>query len=91
MGIHYVGEEEYGQMVLVHAGVPSAAVHIFPDSIVDTEQEIDEIARQMQARGNTTAIIVTSPQHTRRVRTLWAELVGRESAGDRARRAAGPL
>jgi len=76
MGIHYIGEEEYGQMVLVHAGVPSAAVHIFPDPIVDTEQEIQEIARQMRARGDATAIIVTSPQHTRRVRTLWSELVG---------------
>jgi uncharacterized SAM-binding protein YcdF (DUF218 family) len=76
MGIHYVGEEDYGQMVLVHAGVPSAAVHIFPHPIVDTEQEIDEIARQMRAQGDSAAIIVTSPQHTRRVRTLWSKLVG---------------
>jgi uncharacterized SAM-binding protein YcdF (DUF218 family) len=83
-GIEFVGEEEYGRQVLVRQGVPESSVHIFPDPIVNTEQEVKEIAREMRKAGKTKVIIVTSPQHTRRVRTLWKRLVGREHATVRA-------
>jgi uncharacterized SAM-binding protein YcdF (DUF218 family) len=74
LGIRYLGEEGYNREILIHAGVPEAAVHVFPEPIVDTEQEVEETAREMQHEGKTSAIIVTSPQHTRRVRALWREL-----------------
>ena len=77
-GIKFVGEEEYNRQVLIRQGVPESSIHIFPDPIVDTEQEVNEIAREMRRAGKTKVIIVTSPQHTRRVRTLWKKLVGRE-------------
>jgi uncharacterized SAM-binding protein YcdF (DUF218 family) len=77
-GIHYVGEEEYNRQILVHEGVPESAVHIFPETVVDTLQEEEEIAREMRRTGKTTVIIVTSPQHTRRVRALWKRIVGDE-------------
>jgi uncharacterized SAM-binding protein YcdF (DUF218 family) len=76
LGIRFIGEEEYNREILIHEGVPEAAVHILPDTIVDTEQEVEEAAREMRRTGKTRAIIVTSPQHTRRVRTLWTKLVG---------------
>jgi uncharacterized SAM-binding protein YcdF (DUF218 family) len=76
LGIHFVGEEEYDREILIHEGVPEAAVHILPDPIVDTEQEVEEVAREMRRTGKTRVIIVTSPQHTRRVKTLWKKLAG---------------
>jgi uncharacterized SAM-binding protein YcdF (DUF218 family) len=74
LGIHFVGEEEYSREILIHEGVPEKAVDIFPDVIVDTEQEVEEVVRQMRRTGKTKVIIVTSPEHTRRVRTLWRKL-----------------
>jgi len=76
LGIHFVGEEEYNRKVLVQGGVPEAAVHVLPDTIVDTEQEVEEVAREMRGAGKTRVIIITSPQHTRRVKILWQKLVG---------------
>jgi uncharacterized SAM-binding protein YcdF (DUF218 family) len=78
LGIHYVGEEEYNREILVHGGVPEKNVAIFPHEIINTEQEVDEIASEMRAQGKHTVIIVTSPQHTRRVRALWNSLAGRD-------------
>jgi uncharacterized SAM-binding protein YcdF (DUF218 family) len=75
-GIHYIGEEEYNRDILIAEGVPESAVHVFPGSIVDTQQEVEEIARQMRSAKKTSVIIVTSPQHTRRVKTLWNRLAG---------------
>ena len=51
-----------------------AAVQILPDQIEDTEQEIEEISAAMRRTGKHTVIIVTSPEHTRRVRALWQKL-----------------
>ena len=90
-GIQFVGEEEYGREVLIRQGVPESSVHIFPDPIVNTEQEVNEIAREMRKAGKTKVIIVTSPQHTRRVRTLWKRLVGAGVAGHRPGCLRGPV
>jgi uncharacterized SAM-binding protein YcdF (DUF218 family) len=76
MGVTFYGEETYNREILTHSGVPAASVRILPDAIVDTEQEIREVAREMRREGWTKAIIVTSPQHTRRVRALWRLLAG---------------
>jgi uncharacterized SAM-binding protein YcdF (DUF218 family) len=77
LGIHFVGEEEYSREILVHEGVPEGAIHILPETIVDTEQEVAEAAQEMRQEGKARIIIVTSPQHTRRVRALWERLAGR--------------
>jgi uncharacterized SAM-binding protein YcdF (DUF218 family) len=76
MGIQYLGEDYFNREVLVHGGVPEADIRVLPDAIVDTQQEVAEIAREMRREGKTTVIIVTSPQHTRRVTVLWRKLVG---------------
>ncbi len=76
LGISYAGEEIYNRDILIREGVPANRIHIFPDAIVDTEQEVREVARKLREEHKTTAIIVTSPQHTRRVRTLWGKLAG---------------
>ena len=76
LGIHFIGEEEYNREILVQEGVPDSAIQIFPDAIANTQEEVEEIARDMQRSGKHTVIIVTSPQHTRRVKALWRKLVG---------------
>jgi uncharacterized SAM-binding protein YcdF (DUF218 family) len=78
LGIHFVGEEEYNREILVREGVPDAAIQIFPDTIANTQQEVEETAREMRRDGKHTVIIVTSPQHTRRVKALWRKLVGED-------------
>jgi len=78
LGIHYVGEEDYNREILTHQGVPDSAVRIFPEAVVNTAQEVEEIAREMRRTGKTSVIIVTSPQHTRRVKVLWKKIVGDE-------------
>ena len=75
-GIRFVGEEKYDCEILIHEGVSEAVVHILPDPIVNTEQEVEEVAREMRRAGKTKVIIVTSPQHTRGVKALWKKLVG---------------
>lgn len=89
LGIHFVGEEEYNREILIHEGVPASAITILPEVIVNTQQEVSEISREMGSTGKRAAIIVTSPEHTRRVKALWAKLVGdhprlivRAAAGD---------
>jgi hypothetical protein len=76
LGIHYVGEEEYNREVLVREGVPQGIIHILPESILDTEQEVEEVTREMRRAGKKRVIIMTSPPHTRRVRALWEKLAG---------------
>jgi uncharacterized SAM-binding protein YcdF (DUF218 family) len=76
IGVHYIGEEEYNREILIREGVPESAVHIFPDPVEDTEQELQEVRRQTLREHDTSVIIVTSPQHTRRVRALWKTIVG---------------
>lgn len=74
MGVSFVGEEEYNREVLIHEGVPESAVGILARTIVDTEEEIEEVTQQMREEGKGSVIIVTSPQHTRRVRALWKKV-----------------
>jgi uncharacterized SAM-binding protein YcdF (DUF218 family) len=76
LGVHFVGEEEYNREILIRRGVPDSAIEILPDIITNTQEEVSEISREMRRTGKHTAIIVTSPEHTRRVKGLWAKLVG---------------
>lgn len=76
LGVRFVGEEEYNREILIHEGVPETAIHVLPDTVINTEQEIEEAVREMRHAGKTRIIIVTSPQHTRRVKALWRTLSG---------------
>jgi uncharacterized SAM-binding protein YcdF (DUF218 family) len=77
MGVRYAGEEDYNREVLIHLGVPETNIQIFPHEIADTEQEVEEVTSLLASEGKTSAIIVTSMQHTRRVRALWQKLAAR--------------
>jgi uncharacterized SAM-binding protein YcdF (DUF218 family) len=79
MGIRFYGEEDYDREILLHSKVPDSSIHILPGTIVDTEQELTQVARELQQEGKSQVIIVTSPEHTRRVRTLWRLLAGKQN------------
>jgi len=61
---------------LIQAGVPAVRIRIFPNTAIDTEEEMRELARELRQSGKRSALIVTSPQHTRRVRALWRRIAG---------------
>ena len=49
---------------------------------MNTEEELQEAAREMRRAGKSSVILVTSPQHTRRVWTLWRAAGGKRSQGN---------
>jgi uncharacterized SAM-binding protein YcdF (DUF218 family) len=74
LGVSFTGEEEYSQQVLIQLHVPENEIRILPNTIINTEQEVEEIVRALHETNETSVIIVTSPQHTRRVKALWDKL-----------------
>jgi uncharacterized SAM-binding protein YcdF (DUF218 family) len=76
LGLEYTDEETYNAEVLEKLGVPADSIHVLPDEIVNTQDEVLLIADELRKTGKSRAIIVTSPPHTRRVRALWKALVG---------------
>jgi len=78
MHIAFIGEDFYNQKVLMARGVPADAIRILTDPSANTEQEVDEIARDCRRDGAHLVIIVTSKPHTRRVRLIWDHRVGND-------------
>jgi uncharacterized SAM-binding protein YcdF (DUF218 family) len=79
LGIRFSNEEDYNRQVLIHEGVPENAIHVLPVPVVNTEEELDEVGSEMRRNGKKTIILVTSPQHTRRVWTIWQKVVGSDA------------
>lgn len=76
LGISYNGEEFYSREVLVAEGVPATAIRILDGSLVNTEEEVQAIAAELRRERKQSAILVTSPPHTRRARALWKKIAG---------------
>ena len=76
MHIAYLGEDFFDSRVLMHEGVPSNAIRVLEPPIDNTADEVRAIAAELEQEKGSAVIIVTSKAHTRRVRTLWRELVG---------------
>jgi len=78
MGILFEGEEVYSARVLIHEGVPAAAIHVLQPPIVNTADEMSVISKALEQEKSRSVILVTSKPHTRRVRLLWRKLASRE-------------
>jgi len=76
MHIAYIGEDFFNSQVLMHEGVPSNAIRVLEQPIINTADEIPLIVAQLDREGGSAVIIVTTKAHTRRVRALWKELSG---------------
>jgi len=76
MDIPFLGEEYYSRKVLIHLGVPADAIHILEKPVVNTEEEVLEIAAELRGGEGRKVIVVTSKAHTRRVKAIWRARVG---------------
>jgi len=74
LGIERPTEYVLSREVLKRRGVPASAIRVLPESIKNTAVEVETNARELQAAGGGTVILVTSKYHTRRVKTLWRRL-----------------
>jgi uncharacterized SAM-binding protein YcdF (DUF218 family) len=79
LGVPYVGEEIYNTKLLIHEGVPAAAIRVLEPPILNTADEIVTINAAINAAPLRVVIIVTTKPHTRRVRTLWRSLTRDQS------------
>ena len=68
------GQETAG-LVLRNVGVPAGAIVLLDREVQNTVEELRVIAEASRARGFRRVILVTSPSHTRRVRTIWSARV----------------
>ncbi len=76
MDIPYVGEDFYNEKVLMHLGVPFEAIRVLEKPVVNTEEEVLEIADELRREGGQQVIVVTSKPHTRRVKAIWNARIG---------------
>jgi uncharacterized SAM-binding protein YcdF (DUF218 family) len=67
--LDYQGE---ARLVLEKYGVPPNAIVALSVPVKTTEAELRLVAEAAQARGWRRIILVTSPEHSRRVRLVWA-------------------
>lgn len=63
--------QEAAARVLVHVGVPTKAVARLEQVVANTHEELRVDFDYARAKGFRRVILVTSPQHTRRVRMIW--------------------
>lgn len=71
---HLAGEpvlQERAARALQYAGVPRQAIVRLERQVDNTAQELQVDFEHARARGFRRVILVTSPQHTRRVRVVW--------------------
>lgn len=65
-------EPDLYRKVLEKLGVPRAAVRFLsPVQVRNTREEVAVIAQALRKAGGGRVIVVTSPEHTRRVRAVW--------------------
>ena len=74
LSVPYQGEEVYDKLILIHEGVPEAAIHVIEPPILNTADEMRAIGSQLKNRHGGKIILVTSKVHTRRTRALWNRL-----------------
>jgi uncharacterized SAM-binding protein YcdF (DUF218 family) len=71
LSVPYVGEEEYNRLILIHEGVPETAIQVLDPAIVNTADELRTIDQALRTEQPRIVILITSPVHTRRTKTLW--------------------
>ncbi len=71
----FVGADD-NRRILEAMGVPADVIHVIPESVRNTADEVRQISKRLSEIGGERVIIVSSKFHTRRVRTLWRRLAG---------------
>ena len=71
--LDYQGES---RLVVEKHGVPERAILALTEPVKTTEAELKLVAETARARGWRRVILVTSPQHSRRVKLVWTRTAG---------------
>jgi uncharacterized SAM-binding protein YcdF (DUF218 family) len=72
LGIRRFDQQGESRMALRTYGVPDDQIIAIPDISRTTEPELALVREAAQARGYRRLILVSSPEHTRRVKVLWS-------------------
>src|ERR1019366_1098080 len=75
-GMPQTAEHESGRWLLQKLGVPEGSIKVVPDPVDNTLSELRDAHQYATHHGGGPLIIVTSKQHTRRVRVIWNAVVG---------------
>jgi uncharacterized SAM-binding protein YcdF (DUF218 family) len=75
-GMPQTAEHESGHWLLRKLGVPDRNIRIVPQPVDNTMTELRAVHEYATGHGGGPLIIVTSKQHTRRVRVIWNAVVG---------------
>lgn len=78
LGVRLLDLQGESMLVLERYGVPRDGIVAVPEPSTNTESELQLVHKLARGRGYRRVILVTSPQHTRRVRVIWS----RASADD---------
>lgn len=78
LSVPFTGEDGYDKQILIHEGVPEAAIRIIDPPILNSEDEVRTIGQALQSQTNRKVIIVTSKVHTRRTKSLWNRLSAKQ-------------
>lgn len=85
LGITYAGEEDYNRHILTRGGVPASVVRILPNAIVDTEEEVTEVARELRAENKEKRdychfAATHTPRESAMAKTRWRRAVGNRTS-----------
>ena len=78
LSVPYTGEDTYDKLILIQQGVPESAIRIIDPPIVNTVDEVLTIGQVLQQQQDRKVILVTSKVHTRRTKSLWTRLSGKQ-------------
>ena len=71
MGVRRLDIQGESQAALIRFGVPAAALVPVEQTAQITEDELALVRQEARAHGWRRLILVSSPEHTRRVKTIW--------------------
>ncbi len=71
LGVRLLDLQGESRLVLEKYGVPPASIVAVEESARTTEPELDLVHKLARAEHYRRVILVTSPQHTRRVKVIW--------------------
>lgn len=81
LGIRPLDLQGESRMALEKFGVPADRIIAIPDAAQTTEPELRLVYEAARARDYRRVILVTSPEHTRRVKLVWSKEDGRRIEG----------
>ena len=71
LGVRALDVQGESHAALLRFGIPAAAIVTLERTVQITEDELALVRQEARARGWRRLILVSSPDHTRRVKTIW--------------------